>query len=51
MIFSWKFKRGQRLLLEEIAQLFNVSEMVVATAFSQVKKNGLIIIKSGVGSL
>jgi DNA-binding GntR family transcriptional regulator len=51
MIFSGKFKKGQRLLREEIAQLFDVSEMVVATAFSQLKKDGLIIIKSGVGSL
>jgi DNA-binding GntR family transcriptional regulator len=50
MIFSGKFKKGQRYLREEIAQLFDVSEMLVAIVFSQLKKDGLIIIKSGVGS-
>jgi DNA-binding GntR family transcriptional regulator len=34
----------------KIAQIFNVSEMIVAIAFSQLKKDGLIIIKNGVGS-
>lgn len=50
MIFSGKFKKVQRLLREEIAQLFDVSEMLVAIAVLKLKKDGLIIIKSGVGS-
>jgi len=49
-ILSGEFKRGQRLLREEIAQNFNVSETIVTRAFSQLKKDGLIIIKGGVGS-
>jgi len=49
-ILSGEFKRGQRLLREEIAQSFNVSETIVSGAFSQLKKDGLIIIKGGVGS-
>ena len=50
MILSGKLKKGQRLLREEIAQNFNLSEMVVSIAFSQLKKDGLIIVKGGVGS-
>ena len=49
-ILSGEFKKGQRLLREEIAQNFNVSETIVTKAFSQLKKEGLIIIKGGVGS-
>ena len=49
-ILSGEFKKEQRLLREEIAQKFNVSETIVTKAFSQLKKDGLIIIKGGVGS-
>lgn len=49
-ILSGEFKRGQRLLREEIAQDFNVSETIVSVAFSQLKKDGLIVVKGGVGS-
>ena len=49
-ILSGEFKKGERLLREEIAQNFNVSETIVTKAFAQLKKDGLIIIKGGVGS-
>ncbi len=49
-ILSGEFKKGQRLFREEIAQNFNVSETMVTRAFSRLKKDGLIIIKGGVGS-
>ena len=49
-ILSGEFKRGQRLFREEIAQNFNVSETIVSGAFSQLKKDRLIIIRGGVGS-
>jgi DNA-binding GntR family transcriptional regulator len=50
MILSGKLKEEQRLRREEFAQIFGVSETVVAGAFSQLKKIGMIIIKPGVGS-
>ena len=50
MILSNKLKKGQRLLREKIAQDFDVSEPVVSLAFSKLKKEGLVIIKGGVGS-
>jgi DNA-binding GntR family transcriptional regulator len=50
MILSGKIKKGKRLFRETIAQDFSVSETVVATAFSQLKKDGLVIIKGSVGS-
>jgi DNA-binding GntR family transcriptional regulator len=50
MILSCKVKKGQRLVQEKIAQKFNVSRMAVGIAFSQLKKDGLIISKRGVGS-
>jgi len=50
MIISGKLKRGRKLLQEKIAQDFNVSRVTVATAFSQLKKDGLVITKNGVGS-
>ena len=49
-ILSGEFKRGQRLFREEIAQNFNVSDTIVSRAFSQLEKNGLILVKGGVGS-
>ena len=50
MILSGRLKSGQRLIQEKIAQKFNVSRMAVAIAFSQLKKDGLIISKRGSGS-
>ena len=50
MILSGRLKSGQRLIQEKIAQKFNVSRMAVAIAFSQLKKDGLIISKRGTGS-
>jgi DNA-binding GntR family transcriptional regulator len=50
MILSNKLKKGQKLSQEKIAQDFNVSKMAVTTAFSQLKKDGLIISKRGSGS-
>ena len=50
MILSSRLKSGQRLIQEKIAQKFNVSRMGVAIAFSQLKKDGLVISKRGVGS-
>jgi DNA-binding GntR family transcriptional regulator len=50
MILSGRLKSGQRLIQEKIAQKFNVSRMAVAIAFSQLKKDGLVISKRGVGS-
>jgi len=50
MIISGKLKKGQRLLQEKIAQDFRVSRMTVAIAFSQLKKDGLIISRRGTGS-
>ena len=50
MILSGKLNEGQRLRREEFAQIFGVNETVVARAFFQLKKDGLIIIKLKVGS-
>jgi DNA-binding GntR family transcriptional regulator len=50
MILSGKLKKGKRLFREKIAQDFDVSETIVATAFSRLKKDGLVIIRGGVGS-
>ena len=50
MILSGKLKKGQRLLQEKIAQDFRVSRVTVAIAFSQLKKDRLIISKRGTGS-
>jgi DNA-binding GntR family transcriptional regulator len=50
MILSRKLRKGQMLLRAEIAHEFNVSETIVAKAFSQLKKDRLIIVKGGTGS-
>lgn len=50
MILSRKLRKGQMLLRAEIAHEFNVSETVVAKAFSKLKKDRLIIVKGGTGS-
>jgi DNA-binding GntR family transcriptional regulator len=51
MILSGKLKRGQRLLRLEFVQIFDVNEGTVSKAFSQLKKDGLVINKGGVGSV
>ena len=50
LIISGKLRKGQKLLQEKIAQGFRVSRVTVAIAFSQLKKDGLIVSKNGVGS-
>jgi len=50
VITSGKLKKGQKLLQERIAQDFRVSRVTVGTAFSQLKKDRLIISKRGAGS-
>ncbi len=50
MIISGKLKKGQKLLQEKIAQGFRVSRMTASIAFSQLKKEGLVVSKKGVGS-
>lgn len=50
MILSGKLRKGKRLFREKIAQDFNVSETIVVRAFSRLKKDGLVIIRGGVGS-
>jgi DNA-binding GntR family transcriptional regulator len=50
MILSGKLKKGQKLLQERLAQDFRVSRVTVGVAFSQLKKDGLIISKRGAGS-
>jgi DNA-binding GntR family transcriptional regulator len=50
MITSGRLKKGEKLLQDGIAQDFNVSKMAVTIALSQLKKDGLILSKRGVGS-
>jgi len=50
MILSGKLKKGQKLVQEEIVQTFNLNKAAVTIAFSRLKKDGLIVIKRGVGS-
>ena len=50
MILSGKLKKGQKLLQEKLAQDFRVSRVTVGIAFSQLKMDGLIVSKNGVGS-
>ena len=50
MIISGQLGNGKRLVREDIAQHFNVSEMAVTRAFSQLKKDGLVISKGKFGS-
>jgi len=50
MILSGKLRKGERLFRERIAQDFNISETIVARAFSRLKKDGLVIVKGSVGS-
>ena len=50
MILSGKLNRGRRLYREKIAQDFDVSETIVARAFSRLKRDGLVIVKHTAGS-
>jgi DNA-binding GntR family transcriptional regulator len=50
MILSGEPKKGQRLIQEKIAESFNVIRMSAAIAFSQLRKDRLVISKRGVGS-
>jgi len=50
MIISGQLEIGKRLVREDIAQTFSVSEMAVTRAFSQLKKDGLIVSKGRTGS-
>ena len=50
MILSGKLKRGQRLPRLEFVQSFDVNEGTVSKAFSQLRKEGLVIVKGGGGS-
>jgi len=51
MILSGKLRKGQRLLNWKFVQIFDVNEGTVSKAFAQLKKEGLIIIKPGEGSV
>jgi len=50
MILSGKLKKGERLSYEKIVHKFNVSREVAHRVISQLKKDGLLISKRGVGS-
>ena len=45
MILSGKFKKGERLIQEELAHGFDVSRTVVLNAFAQLEKDKLIVRK------
>jgi DNA-binding GntR family transcriptional regulator len=50
MILSGKLKKKQKLSYQKIVQDFNVSRDIAHSVISQLKKDGLIISKRGVGS-
>jgi DNA-binding GntR family transcriptional regulator len=50
MILSGKLKKGQRLLRSELVHIFDVNEVTLSGAFSQLRKEKLVIIKPGEGS-
>jgi DNA-binding GntR family transcriptional regulator len=50
MILTGKLKKGKRIFREEIARNFGVTGPNVSRAFSQLKKEGLIIPKGKKGS-
>jgi DNA-binding GntR family transcriptional regulator len=50
MILSGKLMKGQRLVRGEIALNSNVNEVAVTRAFSQLRRDGLIISKGRNGS-
>jgi len=45
MILSGKFKKGERLIQEELSHSFDVSRTVVLHAFAQLQKDKLIVRK------
>jgi len=45
MILSGKFKKGERLIQEELSHGFDVSRTVILNAFDQLEKDKLIIRK------
>ncbi len=49
-ILSGKLKKGHKLLQEKIAEDFRASRVTVGIAFSQLKKDGLVASKRGIGS-
>jgi DNA-binding GntR family transcriptional regulator len=51
MILSGKLKKGQRLLRWKFVQIFDVSERTMTEAFSKLRKERLVTIKPGVGSV
>jgi DNA-binding GntR family transcriptional regulator len=50
MILSGKLKKGGSLTQEGIVQRFNLNNVAVSVAFSQLRKEKLIITKRGIGS-
>ncbi len=50
MILTGKLKKGESVSYERIVQEFHVSRDVAHGVISQLKKDGLIISKRGVGS-
>jgi DNA-binding GntR family transcriptional regulator len=50
MILSDKLKKRKKLLQEKIAESFKVSRLTASIAFSQLKKDRLVVTKKGVGS-
>jgi DNA-binding GntR family transcriptional regulator len=50
IILSGKLKKGESLSYQKIVQEFNVSRDIAHRVISQLKKDGLIISKRGVGS-
>ena len=51
MILTGKLKKGESLSYERIVHDFNVSRDVAHRVISQLKKDGLVFSKRGVGSL
>jgi DNA-binding GntR family transcriptional regulator len=45
MILSGRFKKGERLIQEELAHGFDVSRTVILHAFAQLEKDKLIVRK------
>ncbi|MGA2319005.1 MAG: winged helix-turn-helix domain-containing protein [Thermodesulfobacteriota bacterium] len=50
MILKGELKKGESLSYERIVQEFNVSRDIAHGVISQLKKDGLVISKRGVGS-
>jgi DNA-binding GntR family transcriptional regulator len=50
MILSGKLKKGVRIFREDVAQSFEVSEAEVSKAFQRLKKDGLVVVRPGLGT-